>query len=258
MSVIDLTDEPDSPPPARAHPSNTVPSRTSTRASRLPRFSRDVIDLEEEVEPFGVDSDTLRAFDDALGDVDNASALSTPSEDVEFLSEQSIRPPTPPVSGSLGQAWHARLPIPRISSDWNHSPLHTFRNLFQPNGQMSLDLDAEAQERVLHPVLNHRRQPAMRFGHGRGNEGISVNFDTSFQIPGNLDFETPAFPVHHHASTAPSLPVYERPPPPRSGFTRSAAEDDTIICPNCKEELGIGDSERKRQVWVVKKCGHVS
>jgi hypothetical protein len=42
------------------------------------------------------------------------------------------------------------------------------------------------------------------------------------------------------------------------GFTRSPAEGDELVCPNCEEELCIGNSDLKKQVWIVKACGHVS
>ena len=42
------------------------------------------------------------------------------------------------------------------------------------------------------------------------------------------------------------------------GFTRSPAEGDDLICPNCEEELCKGDSDLKKQVWIAKACGHVS
>ncbi|KAF4212788.1 hypothetical protein CNMCM8980_000291 [Aspergillus fumigatiaffinis] len=49
---------------------------------------------------------------------------------------------------------------------------------------------------------------------------------------------------------------YKAPSPPSEGFTRSAGEDDLVVCPNCDEELGTGD-ETKQQIWVAKPCGHV-
>ncbi|KAL4930944.1 putative RING finger domain protein [Aspergillus undulatus] len=49
---------------------------------------------------------------------------------------------------------------------------------------------------------------------------------------------------------------YKPPSPAPEGFTRSVAEDDIAVCPNCDEELGIG-GETKQQIWVSKQCGHV-
>jgi hypothetical protein len=55
-----------------------------------------------------------------------------------------------------------------------------------------------------------------------------------------------------------TMPKFDPPPPAPKGFTRDPTEEDTIICPNCEEELAVGEDEEKRQVWVVKACGHVS
>ena len=51
-------------------------------------------------------------------------------------------------------------------------------------------------------------------------------------------------------------PSYKPPTPPPEGFTRSAQKDDVIVCPNCGEELGVGD-EIQKQIWAAKPCGHV-
>lgn len=53
-------------------------------------------------------------------------------------------------------------------------------------------------------------------------------------------------------------PAREPIPPAKPGFTRSAGEDDICVCPNCDEELCTGEDEVKRQIFVVKACGHVS
>ena len=79
-------------------------------------------------------------------------------------------------------------------------------------------------------------------------------------LPGELDFSTQGFlmgDVPRPPPPPPPPPTYDAPSPPRPGFTRSPAEDDVVVCPNCEEELGIGEDESKRQVWVIKSCGHV-
>ncbi|KAF2025357.1 hypothetical protein EK21DRAFT_93327 [Setomelanomma holmii] len=55
----------------------------------------------------------------------------------------------------------------------------------------------------------------------------------------------------------PPAPTYSAPDNAPEGFTRSPQEDGNLICPNCEEELCVGDDEVKRQVWIVKSCGHV-
>lgn len=54
---------------------------------------------------------------------------------------------------------------------------------------------------------------------------------------------------------------YKPPPPAREGFTRNIEEDNTddiLVCVACEEALTTGDEDVKQQVWVLKKCGHVS
>lgn len=83
-----------------------------------------------------------------------------------------------------------------------------------------------------------------------------------FQPPGPMDFQMVAFDMHmgREPATAPSVapPKYDPPPSPGAGFTRSPAEDEVVVCPNCGDELAVGDTEAKKQVWIVKPCGHVS
>lgn len=53
---------------------------------------------------------------------------------------------------------------------------------------------------------------------------------------------------------------YKPPATARKGFTRVIEEDgDVLICAGCDEELATGgEDDPKAQVWVSKKCGHVS
>ena len=57
---------------------------------------------------------------------------------------------------------------------------------------------------------------------------------------------------------APRAPAYQAPPDPNDGFTRSPAKTEEVVCPACGDPLAHGASDEKRQVWVVKACGHVS
>ncbi|KAL1589942.1 hypothetical protein WHR41_01122 [Cladosporium halotolerans] len=58
------------------------------------------------------------------------------------------------------------------------------------------------------------------------------------------------------APNRPPTPKYEPPPPAEKGFTRTPAEDEEVVCPNCGDELAVGKDEVKQQVYVVKSCGH--
>lgn len=52
-------------------------------------------------------------------------------------------------------------------------------------------------------------------------------------------------------------PTYDAPPKAPEGFTRSPVEEDVLACPNCGDELCVGKDDAKKQVWIVKGCGHV-
>lgn len=73
-----------------------------------------------------------------------------------------------------------------------------------------------------------------------------------------MDFDTIGFELGPRLREAPAPPpTYEAPPKAPEGFTRSPQEEGALICPNCEEELCVGDDDVKRQVWIVKGCGHV-
>lgn len=74
-----------------------------------------------------------------------------------------------------------------------------------------------------------------------------------------LDFDMVGFDMGGAAPRAaePAPPTYLPPLPAGEGFTRSPLETDLLICPNCEEELCTGDNDTKKQVWIVKSCGHV-
>lgn len=52
---------------------------------------------------------------------------------------------------------------------------------------------------------------------------------------------------------------YKPPAAAKQGFTRDIEENvDVLVCVGCEDELAVGEDEIKQQVWVSKKCGHVS
>ena len=281
VSVIALTDEPDSPPQSHTRLSNATGGTTSTRASRLPRFSRDVIDLEDDSESFDADEETQRAFEEvlgeALGDPDTPTDEngSPDSPDVEILWSRPSETAPQPAQRQTGVGWHASLPRPGPSQrplplDWRRLTqpepstrmLSTIRNLFRLNDDEARVTTPAHRLGADIPFPLHERHTPMRFSHTAHSHQYNVDnerfeFSAAFQVPGNLQYDAPAFVVARDVPTHSALPLYEAPAPPRPGYTRSASEDHVMVCPNCDEELGIGDTELQRQVWIVKKCGHV-
>lgn len=79
---------------------------------------------------------------------------------------------------------------------------------------------------------------------------------------------------HHHRAEAPR-PPHEPPSAPRDGFTRATGDDLAVVCPQCDEELkydpdNVGEDgppakrartrkdREEHHFWAVKACGHVS
>jgi hypothetical protein len=81
----------------------------------------------------------------------------------------------------------------------------------------------------------------------------------AFGAMGNMmDFGMLDFEAAEAIGMRPSTPPYAAPAAPSSGFTRSPEEDEEVVCPNCGDELTMGKTEEKQQLWVLKGCGHVS
>ena len=222
--VIDLTDEPDHrPQQIRSQSGNR------TRAQRLPRFGRNVIDevvdLEQEPE---------------VGNEGRGEASSAPdvqfmghghrggTSDIEFV-RSTVRPTAPP-----------RHPGPYVRRS-------DILNLFPFQGPV-IPLN------MRNPVRVEWARRARNLPHHRPHDLETLwidgagGVDVAFEIP---DFATPVFDT-----PPPRQPEYKPPSPAPERFTRNVGEHDVVVCPNCGDELGTGD-EYKQQIWVVKQCGHV-
>tara|TARA_R110002003_G_scaffold125_10_gene11443 strand:+ start:1079 stop:2329 length:1251 start_codon:yes stop_codon:yes gene_type:complete len=97
------------------------------------------------------------------------------------------------------------------------------------------------------PIVPPRGAPRSRGAVLGGFAAPLLDFD---MVGFDLGFGPPRVPD-------PPAPTYTAPDKAPDGFTRRPEEDGHLICPNCEEELCVGDDEVKRQVWIVKTCGHV-
>lgn len=223
-TVIDLTSDSD-PRPAEQNSTAQRP-QVPLAASRPPRYNREIIDLSAE-SSFAATTQT-----------NTRNVPSSP--EVEFLSSR-------------------RLPAPRPPQ--------------QPTRQPDYDLTADDDvEIVRERQINYRRagpplNPFQVFNVSPNGGGwlpvyqreweelmeVAVAFNTP-----NLDFERVGFVLRDDREESASPAPYSPPEPAPSGFTRSPDEDEILLCPNCGDELCMGNSDVKKQVWIIKGCGHVS
>ncbi|KAL8768899.1 MAG: hypothetical protein Q9209_004954 [Squamulea sp. 1 TL-2023] len=228
QDIIDLTE--DYSPEVLRHPRSGNRANSSfvelhVNPARQP--FRDFIDVDEESTRATVDS-------------------SSQSPDLELLEVRSIR------SQNTSDAEPRRRTQVRPQSTLRPpGPSHTDNAPFTIGGWGALRQHAQGHHsnhettRHFHQLL-HTNHPLMH-----------QNRDTI--LPGDLDFVSQGFHMGDGSTRPPQpfLPTYDAPGPTRQGFTRSPKEDDVLLCPNCEDELGTGKDDSKRQVWVVKACGHV-
>jgi len=246
------------------------------RAPRLPNFGREIIDLSQEgpeptrriqqqpqrrtnyaqhspeVEvlsqrrlphPQGLPGllDRIRAIPPLSVTTDHADN----DDDLIFVGENRSTPapsanvvaPVRPTGGPSGiRVRPVRIPpqLERILNGGSQSPHRRHGRASDERANRVLD---HALISRFHGLHTHFVGPAMDYG--------SAAFDLGSDRAGTAG-QGPAPP-----------PTYEAPPKAPEGFTRSTEEGDVIVCPNCGDELMTGETETKRQVWVVKTCGHV-
>ncbi len=234
QQVIDLTEDRSSPVAAHIIPPTFTHSEGQRVAQRPPRFDRDIISIDDQE--------------------DEAVDLREDSPEIQFLTSR-------PRSRSLSTARQAR----------NQSSLrqrrHTPATRSPIRPQVSLRItgtpvEARGQQNagwLFHPFAARVNTHTAR----SYEEEQLVEWEnipgSNFDLPARLDYLQAGFDLDEPARRQPQprLPTYNAPSPAQEGFTRTPKEDDVLVCPNCDDELGLGDDEIKRQVWVVKACGHV-
>ncbi|KNG52405.1 hypothetical protein TW65_00215 [Stemphylium lycopersici] len=222
-------------------------ARANNGAPRLPRGMDIIIDLDNGEEEWRM-----------------ATPAPEPSSpDIEFISSRPIDP--------------RRLPPPGNNSDGDE--VEFLRENALPEAEIQRRRNRELDNVMdLFGTLNgrftHLRAQVDRFHNqinraaGRLQEPIAPTRSASrghaphirlgaFVAP-VMDFDAIGFELGPRTREAPAPPpTYEAPPKAPEGFTRSPEEEGELICPNCEEELCVGGDDIKRQVWIVKGCGHV-
>jgi hypothetical protein len=257
-TVIDLTED-DAGPSRPPQPAETI---ETTRASRPPRFHREIIDIEEEPEPA---QPSLRA---------PARPVRAPdSPEVEFISARTIDPPRRPPPNP--NPFHGNHEIDLTDDDFylafeehHHGrhghPLERRAALDVAVGQqMDIMMRTEQMRQRLFGGgglqrlmgLGGAREPELRRqAPGRPRENTIIQFAAP-----ELNFAAVGFDLGFERERPdPPAPTYKKPDAASEGFTRSPEEDEVLICPNCTDELCSGTTDLKKQVWIVKGCGHVS
>ncbi|KAJ6081345.1 hypothetical protein N7499_006219 [Penicillium canescens] len=216
--VVDLTRESESPPQSRSV-DLTLPSPTQPRTSL--RFPQDILHIPQTNAHDVIDVDAEPTSDPA--------GASSSSPDVQFV----------------GATTRPRPLEPRPYNDiWSHMSRLSGRS--------------EAAER--RPTRNwynrSRWAEEEEFRPMSIGDFLPVGLDyglTGFPINPSLDAQRPQEGSTRSSSREES---YKSPEPAPKGFTRTISDYDVAICPNCHEELGVGEGS-KGQIYVSRKCGHV-
>ncbi|KAI4148130.1 MAG: hypothetical protein LQ340_005228, partial [Diploschistes diacapsis] len=246
-NVIDLTTEPESP--------RRRPPRHQNQVIQMPE--QEVIELDDDDDDNDDDSENFSPR------AENDDEVEVVAPDVELLYSRR-RPMTQrAISEYLGRQQNGQTPWYRQNREGSEAVDHGGHNnpprAPRPRHSALTDLlgaipqilpftrTASGTARDLAAVINMDLGRLENFNQHQGR---------NFNHP-DLNFETVAFDLggNDQPPAAPARPIYTAPSPPVEGFTRSPAEDDVVICPNCDCELGQGD-ELKRQLWVIKSCGH--
>ena len=230
--VIDLTEDPSSPAENHSFPPTSTDNERSRRANRPPRFDRDIIRIDEQ------EDEPVEGREE--------------SPEIQFLTSR-------PRSRSLSTSRRLRRA--------GHTPAAP-SPARRPHIAVRVPGEADGDLRHHHASSRTNALHWTPFAHFTGTIAGPDNDDflaleslghDYFRAPVDLDFLHAGFNYENPSrpQRLPRLPTYEAPPPAQKGYTRSPHEDDILVCPNCDDELGTGKDDLKRQVWIVKACGHV-
>ncbi|GME26745.1 ring finger domain-containing protein [Neofusicoccum parvum] len=268
--VIDLTSE-DEPSAAGTSATPIAQPMQSARASRPPRFAREIIDLSDDTPPHPPAHST-------------AQNRAPSSPEVEFVSARPIparRPAAPAVDltdddlvfdgtffADFGGLRHGVNRAPpgeggfRTRSQRNSPTLHRrFLHILGERRSVQNQQQQRRRERRDQRDTQQRgglRAPYIQRLIGRDPDGlleIHAPPMMNFMGPGAMNYDVVGFHLGGERESSPA--TYEAPSKAPPGFTRSPEEVDVLVCPNCDAELCAGpDGGDKRQVWIIRACGH--
>ncbi|RMZ89380.1 hypothetical protein DV736_g3387, partial [Chaetothyriales sp. CBS 134916] len=225
------------PPPALARESGQ--REDGERVPAAPPFGRGTIEIVDLVDL--IDGDGNAAPRQAAAET--AIPVRSSSPEIEFVSERPAAAPLRPATAA--PAWATPLPpdhrMARALGMFRDGTQQLLRNFpfpfMMPDGQaLGVPDDGDDMQ-----ILD-------------GDEYARLN----------LDYQQAAFAMGNAFDADPRRDAtrqdYKAPPEPKEGFIRSYDEESVLICPMCGDELaanGDNDDDPKRQVWIVKACGHV-
>ncbi|KAK4540983.1 hypothetical protein LTR36_008352 [Oleoguttula mirabilis] len=299
--VIDLTEG------DNAHDTGAEGTATaqSSRARRLPRFGRELIEVadEPEPEPAFVPRPSLRVPQFAGlrrparyrqptppgmdGDDDfeivSERALSRPisrqhtpgvprsitpypidltnDDDVVITDSRireggvnAVRPGTTAGVGTRSVVGGGDFGVGHIANILRGRGADIGGRLLQRLGATMVDLDDGMDDAMLGHSHHHHNRGITRGLHFAAGPPHAM---ANMHMPAMMDFDGVGFDMGLVGGQRPASPKYSPPPDAPEGFTRNPAEDEVVVCPNCGDELAMGDDDDvKQQVWVVKGCGH--
>jgi hypothetical protein len=238
--VIDLTSDDAGPSPSAP---NFRPQHVPLQ--RLPRFQRNIIDISEEVPRPNAPPESPEIQFISARRLDDRPPHDHRDNDVEYVRGgdnevefvRSIPLPEQRRAQDVGAGHHR----------FEHIMAGMFEDILRDDHNSLAYLQARLHRSVnnLPPVVPPRR--ARRAHH--------VHVGLAMPL---MDYEIPGFDMGIEEPREPPPPTYKGPSPAPDGFTRSPNEEDPLICPNCEDELCVGESDLKKQVWIIKGCGHVS
>lgn len=226
----------------RSRPRPQADSRSRTPAAHPPRS----------VTPYPA---ALNAPIDLTGDDDDVVHLDTRARPGGVNAER------PAITGGLGTI--------AVEDDDEDDGAFGFANILSRVPRLAQRLDdaghRRAQEERYLQLAHHRHRNVGTNQAARRHQIQPRPFLLASRaaMPGGplavaMDYGMIGFDLGFEGANQPPPPKYEPPEPAADGFTRSPEEDEEVVCPNCGDELAMGDTEDKQQVWVIKKCGHVS